>query len=341
MTSSETYQELRENLASFLNAEIAEISKLPGGASSRNYYRIDFSSPTYFPDNTVLLMSIPQPDLTMMDNYVNVDYYLKRMGVATPRVYEMNRAQGWVFVEFKHLPTLEQYMRGNPANKKDVYLKLIEFMAEMQHKCKMETHCPAFTRRFDHEKYMFEFNFHLQKQLLSFYYKQPEHKELILRFGDLISTFLDISYPLFVHRDFQSSNLFYDEKKDSFTVIDFQDARFGSPVYDLVSIAWDSYIDLAPDFRAELVEAYRQHLSNFGVNWDKQEYQKYVDYSIIQRKLHDAGAFAYNYRRFGSKKYVGYISSAVEMSLECMRRYPEFSEATALLESLKSIEAPR
>jgi|GEM_PF-3514766 len=338
MTSSETYLELRENLSSFLNAEISQIGKLPGGASSRNYYRIDFSSPTYFPDNTVLLMSIPLPDLAMMDNYMNVDYYLKRMHVPTPRLFEMNRSQGWVFVEFKHLPTLEQYMHNAPPNKEDVYLKLIDFMAEMQHKCKMEAHCPAFQRRFDHEKYMFEFNFHVQKQLLSFYYNQPQHEKVILQFGDTISTFLDISFPMFVHRDFQSSNLFYDEKSDSFTIIDFQDARFGSPVYDLVSIAWDSYIDQTDEFRQKMVEAYRNHLKEFGIKWEAEEYQKYVDYSIIQRKLHDAGAFAYNYRRFGSKKYVGYIVSALEMSLECMRRYSEFKEATKLLEDLKNQE---
>ncbi len=46
---------------------------------------------------------------------------------------------------------------------------------------------------------------------------------------------------VFVHRDFHSANLMV--HNDRLTIIDWQDARFGPPAYDVVSLVRDSYRD--------------------------------------------------------------------------------------------------
>jgi hypothetical protein len=69
------------------------------------------------------------------------------------------------------------------------------------------------------------------------------------------------------------------------------------------------------------------------LNWE--DYEKMADYTVIQRKLHDAGVFAFNYRRFNSQQYVGYIHNAVGMALERMRKYPQFSGASKIFEAVR------
>lgn len=81
-------------------------------------------------------------------------------------------------------------------------------------------------------------------------------------------------------------------------------------------------------------EKYFPLLGELGIKWSREKYEKMADYTVIRRKLHDAGVFAFNFRRFGSQKYVGYIQSAVSMALEQMRKYTHFSGAGKIFEAL-------
>jgi aminoglycoside/choline kinase family phosphotransferase len=207
----------------------------------------------------------------------------------------------------------------------------------IQDRCQFEDHCPAFHRFFDKEKYLYEFDFHVKNQLLSKYFKLNLNKKEQKDFRDFsveISQTLDISEQLFVHRDFQSSNIFYDEAKKSspFKIIDFQDARSGSSIYDLVSCLWDSYITIPEDLRNQLLEKYFEYLRKRGTSLTKNDFQKLVDFTVIQRKLHDAGAFAYNYHRFNEEKFTSFISPAIQMAVEKMKLYNSFQNVIKIFE---------
>lgn len=327
---------LKAELAEFLRQSDFAIVPVQGGASSRKYYTIEFSTPTYFPNQTILVMDAPLEDTAILTNYMNVNYYLQRMAIPTPRLYEINLPHGWIFLEYVTAPTLEEYFHENPGQIDSVMPDLLSFICRMQKKCLYEDHCPAFQRRFDFEKYMFEFNFHVREQLLGFYFHMEYDEALLKEFSHEISRELDIEHALFVHRDFQSSNLFIDagNGRNEFVIIDFQDARYGTPVYDIVSCLWDSYIPVSPDLREAMIKEYFQFLPEVGLNWDWDYYQKIVDYTVIQRKLHDAGAFAYNYRRFGSKRYVRYIREAIEMAISCMVKYDNLAPVAKIFEDL-------
>lgn len=337
-------EQLPEKLRQFFNTPNFTIVPLSGGASSRRYYKITFSGEaSYFPAPAVLLTVVPPDEAAVLADYVNIAYYLKRSSVPIPALYEINRAAGWVFSEYLELPTLEEYLRRSPHKIETILPEVLQFLLEIQQQCLLEAHCPAFQRRFDYQKYMFEFDFHLRQQLLNFYYQHHYDPAVLQDFAQRISAELDIDLPIFVHRDFQSSNLFYDSAAPTsrFKIIDFQDARCGSPVYDLASCLWDSYLPIRDELREELLEVYFKQLPRLGVRWEWEYYEKVVDYTVIQRKLHDAGAFAYNFRRFGSPKYVGYIRAAVEMALRKVRKYREFSAAARIFDSLPPEPSPQ
>lgn len=319
-------QTLREELVTFFRMDRFTMQPLTGGASARRYFLLEFHGPIYFPESRVALMVIPPDDTAMFDNYVYLDYYLKRQRVPTPSVFEVHRERGWIFVHYQEQPTIEEYLKAYPGAMERVLTGQIDFLVDLQRRCRPEFSCPAFQRRFDVAKYQFEFRFHLEEQLLRFYYEEEPERNLLDPFAARISEGLDVDRPIFVHRDFQSSNLFVcnGENAPQFWLIDFQDARHGNPVYDLVSCLWDSYLPVPDALRRTLMERFFPTLAELGIDWSWAEFERQVDWMVIQRKLHDAGAFAYNFRRIGSPRFLAFLPGAVHMALTVMDRYPEF-----------------
>jgi aminoglycoside/choline kinase family phosphotransferase len=84
------------------------------------------------------------------------------------------------------------------------------------------------------------------------------------------------------HRDLQSSNLFLHEQR--VYVIDYQSLLLAHPYYDLVSLVWDSYIDLENEKRW-------QTTLTCGKQLDAAFDPEVALWVALQRKLHDIGAF--------------------------------------------------
>lgn len=101
---------LTEDLGRFFKSARFTLIPIEGGASSRIYFRIDFREESYFPGDSVMLMVVPQPEMRMLTDYMHIDYYLRRMQVPTPRLYELNQNSGWIFLKCESAPTLENYL---------------------------------------------------------------------------------------------------------------------------------------------------------------------------------------------------------------------------------------
>jgi aminoglycoside/choline kinase family phosphotransferase len=268
---------------------------------------------------------------------MHIDFYLSRMGVPTPKVYEMKRQFGWIFLEYQNLPTLEDYLNKSPDRISEVLSDLTDFLILMQERCQFEENCPAFQRFLDAEKYQYEFDFYVREQLFTNYFNK-NLSELELRvfnsFSAEVSETLDFDAKVFVHGDFQSGNIRYDgRRKDTpFKIADFQDARSGSQVYDLVSCLWDSYIPITENLRETLLDKFFNYQVKAGSRLTKKKFQKLVDYNVIQRKLRDAGAFAYDYHRTIDERFPSYIRPAIQMAVDKIKKYDNFKEVVHLFE---------
>lgn len=323
--------QLKIQLREFLGSDSFKIELLKCGASVRRYYILKMGEKNYFPKKNVVLMNVPTNRVEMLDDYLNISYYLRRHEIARPRVYELHRDQGWLFVEHGQGECLDVFLKKDPKHPlRKLYFQLIDFLLDLQHRAIPENRCPAFNRFFDVDKYSFEFQFHVKEQLLGrhFRYKMSSSEDRQFeKFAKEISQFLDIKLNLFVHRDFQSSNIFCKPTQSGykFQIIDFQDARSGNPVYDLVAILWDSYVDIPVELREELLQYYYERQPFIKNNFTPEIYRKWVDYSIIQRKLHDAGAFVYTLFVTKNDGFLQYIDGALQMALEKMTCYSQFS----------------
>jgi aminoglycoside/choline kinase family phosphotransferase len=331
---------LREELTDFFGGGIFVIRPLSGGASVRRYYKITFREKSYFPRREIILMQIPSNHLEIAEDYLNISYYLRRHHIPPPRIFEIRREKGWIFMDIATGQPLNLLLREKPDQLESFYSDLVNFLLTIQKRARYEEHCPAFQRFFDAKKYQYEFQFHVHQQLIQNYFNYNlnfAESHVFDAFADEISHHLDSHQPVFVHRDFQSSNIFYDEANQEmpFQLIDFQDARSGSLTYDLVSLLWDSYVLLSQDLRERLVGYFYEKNKAVQNRYSFSDYLKNIDYTVIQRKLHDAGAFVYTSWLLGNNRFLNYIPGAIDMALQIMHKYQQFDAITNLFSKLK------
>ncbi|MFA9289738.1 MAG: aminoglycoside phosphotransferase family protein [Solirubrobacteraceae bacterium] len=119
----------------------------------------------------------------------------------------------------------------------------------------------------------------------------------------------------FIHRDFQARNIMVNNKEPY--IIDFQGGMMGPPVYDLVSLIWQSRANLSKEFKEEIKAYYFNQFNliskeKFSINDFELQYQL----CLIIRQLQTLGA--YGFRGIYQKK-------------------PQF--AISILQSTKNLEA--
>jgi aminoglycoside/choline kinase family phosphotransferase len=133
---------------------------------------------------------------------------------------------------------------------------------------------------------------------------------------------------VFVHRDFHSCNLLYQEGKDP-GVIDFQDAVRGPLSYDLVSLLWDRYIAWPRQDLEFWIEDFRILLE---IESSSSQWVRWCDLMGLQRNLKIVGIFARLHYRDGKTGYLEMIPVFYQYLLDVLPRYPEFHPFLELLE---------
>jgi aminoglycoside/choline kinase family phosphotransferase len=125
------------------------------------------------------------------------------------------------------------------------------------------------------------------------------------------------------HRDFHSRNIMV--KGDEYTFIDFQDARWGIPQYDLVSLLEDCYYDLKEENRQKLKRYYYDHLDP-AIHGQKsyEEFELYYQDMLIQRVFKAVGSFCYIYNWRKDDRYLKYIGFAMEKIRKVMMNNPRY-----------------
>jgi aminoglycoside/choline kinase family phosphotransferase len=112
---------------------------------------------------------------------------------------------------------------------------------------------------------------------------------------------------VFVHRDFQSTNLMLAHGR--WRVIDFQGARLGSPLYDLASLVYDPYLALPPDVRLGLIEEYAE--AGRGVHGlDEEDLRVSLARVAAHRLMQAQAAYVRIARAKGDTRWLRYLVPA-------------------------------
>jgi aminoglycoside/choline kinase family phosphotransferase len=134
-------------------------------------------------------------------------------------------------------------------------------------------------------------------------------EELAPDFDRLLAGALPNGAAYFLHRDFQSRNLFI--KDGRLRVIDFQGGRLGFLGYDLAALLIDPYMALDVGWERELFDYYLELLQEQAAV-DPREFQEAYYHLALCRNLQVLGAFGFLTRVKGKDFFARHIPAAVQ-----------------------------
>ncbi len=310
-----------------ISCKIENVEKLTGDASTRRYYRL-------FTDVETYVVCLDNPTEIGNNSFVNVQKFLTNKGVRVPRIFDSKEKKGFILEEDLGNVTLLNYLATieSRENELSVYTKILDELLKVHSIDKNAINKNgSITETFDMEKFNFELNFTLKYFLKLFLEVDDEtlEKKIYDEFQKIHHNLTQDNMVL-THRDFHSRNIMV--KKDEFIVIDFQDARWGLPQYDLVSLLEDCYYELDDQTREELKVYYFERLKSIiNDQSDFQKFSKLYDEMAIQRVFKAIGSFSYIYNKRKDIRYLKYIGFAMEKLKRIFLRNPEYNELRKLI----------
>ena len=290
-------------------------SEMPGGASTRRYFRVERGG-----DPTAIAMFVPEggkPEEIAKDAahhrwpFLEVRDLLAAAGVDVPALYAEDQDHGWLLLEDLGDDTLANYLARHPESRETLYRQAVVDLARAQRAlAALPSESIVATRAFDADLLRWEIDHFREWGLEARGHvlspeDRAEYDEIAQRLAERIA-----SWPRgFVHRDYQSRNLMVRETSTgpSLCWIDFQDALLGPRVYDLVALLSDSY----QTFDRAFVEA---RLRDFATETKSESLENLIeqfDYVTVQRKLKDAGRFVFIERKKGNDTFLRFVEPTI------------------------------
>ncbi|HXF90806.1 MAG TPA: phosphotransferase [Candidatus Nitrosotenuis sp.] len=247
---------IRRQFLDNLYLELAQIHFLAGDASWRQYYRIELQSQSW------VLMDAPPPEKPQ--DFIHIAQILCNHGLSAPKIYHADLDQGLVLLEdFGNLTFSKALQEGHDEQK--LYELAVDTLIELHHQF---MDIPSQLSPYSLADYMAEVQL-----LIDWYYPALNGCSLS---ADRIQEYKDLWYQFFtqtmtcpkslVLRDYHVDNLMVLPSSYAHPcgLLDFQDARWGATVYDVVSLLEDARRDISPTLTHHLWQRYTAAFPNYS-----------------------------------------------------------------------------
>lgn len=272
---------------------------MPGGASTRSYYRVH----TGAEPASLVAMFVPDSAPEEVTSgarrerwpFLEVRDLLESRGVRVPRVHAEACDAGLILIEDLGDETLGAFVERAPVRREEVYRMAVRHLARAQRALgDLPSDSAIATRAFDEKLLRWELE-HFREWGLDARGKALDvaSRAAFDGIADRLASRIAAWPRGFVHRDYQSRNLMVLEADGELELvwIDFQDALLGPRVYDLVALLNDSYVELDRAFVEARLDDYADAA---GLDADgRAALGREFDLVTVQRKLKDAGRFVF------------------------------------------------
>ena len=291
------------------NASLTSPQTLAGDGSDRRYYRL-LGSPT------VVLLFHPFPpggEVNENDSFYRLGRHLRGHGAPVPEIYAYCREEFWMLLEDLGDISLEAVIKrqSQESQIRHWYRQALGILVDMQIKGREgfdPSWCfdtPVVDRPFLWER---ECGYFVKAFLNNYLGLPVSVADLAPDFERLLAGALPPGPNFFLHRDFQSRNLFITSGR--LRVIDFQGGRLGPLGYDVASLLIDPYVNLSPAWQAELLDYYLELLAS-RLEVDAPAFREQYAHLALCRNLQILGAFGYLTKVKGKDQFARYIPTAV------------------------------
>lgn len=228
--------------------------------STRQYYRLKGQG--------LLVMDAPPPE--PLQAYIDVAEYLYDLGLRAPRIHHVDGETGLALIEDFGNQTYTQVFKQSPSRIPALYERAMDVLIALHSRAQEK---PDFIKTYDTPTLLKEAEVfvdwyypYVTGQLCPASTKQAYRDAWIQALGALAPTPSTL-----VLRDYHVDNLMdvAGEGMQACGLLDFQDALWGSVVYDVVSLLEDARIDMDASLRKALWARFTSHLSPL----EKQAYE--------------------------------------------------------------------
>ena len=327
--------------------DVGNASPMPGGASTRQYFRLTL------PDGTsAVAMFVPEggrPEEVQKVHdgvrwpFLEVRDLLAEHGVDVPNILAEDTTHGWLVIEDLGDDTLANWLLKNPGDRPALYTQAVRDLARAQGElASLPSGCVVASRTFDFDLLRWEIE-HFREWGLDAR-GRPLAPEDVPRWNALADRLARRIAALpngFVHRDYQSRNIMVVPRGEARRLvwIDFQDALLGPRVYDLVALLNDSYQEFDRAFVEARLAEYADAASLPHSSSDprgRSELHGEFDLVTVQRKLKDAGRFVFIDRQKGNPGFLRFVEPTIQKVGGALARLagsdPDMAELRSLLE---------
>ena len=269
------------------------IENIKGDASKRKYYRASSGRKS-------LIIMDSSREKRNFKNFLKFSDILARNNIKIPKIIKKDLSNNILALEdFGDNLIIK---RSSSKNFFEIYEKSIKNIIKIQ---KVRNKKISF---YSDEKYFKESSLFIEWVLEIFFNfnitnkdKNKIKKEII----ELIDG-LSLKKKFLVHRDYHSKNIFY--KNKNIIIIDYQDAVYGSPLYDLVSLVNDCYKDINDNNRKKLLTFFRNNFNNLlKNNLSKDELIHNFYLLSAQRHMKASGIFCRLSKKNNRNDYLKYL----------------------------------
>ena len=325
--AEQTHQRLKTLAQDYFGAGVSSLTPLAGDASTRDYVRLTHAGGTRL---SSIGMIMPEPFTKETLPFIDVCAHFREIGIRVPEIFGVDEAAGVILLEDCGDESLEDaWRRGGWEETGPHYDDAIDMMALMQEAPTSPADGRiALARRFDAEFFTNELHHTRKFAFESLLGMETDERMLNAAFRELCGEICRIPFRL-THRDYHSRNLMVLD--DAVFAIDFQDARMGPALYDLASLVFDSYVDLGAAAREYLITRYWETCGQRLFS-DKEEYERALRGTAIQRNLKAIGTFAYQKAARGAERYLESIPHTARMVREHFEKREDLGHIRASLD---------
>ena len=308
------------------------IDELTPDASTREFYRIQSG------ETTLIGCVYAAGDIEGPRQLIDVTDLFVQAGLPVAKVIRDFSDDGIAILEdLGEVILRDSLLESTPEDREDLINSAIDLIPRIQSATDIAISSGSIAGklRFDREKLLWELNFFKEH-----YFTSLRGHDLELSIDSAIEAefsqlagWLESHASVLCHRDFHAANLMV-RSDGSLAIIDHQDARIGSPAYDLVSLLLDRITEPPGDaWLDEKITYFLDARSAAGLAaLDKTDYLVEFDHQTVQRCLKAVGTFSFQSVFRGKHHFEAYIQpmfKVVLRSLERLGKYPNLRQILA------------
>ena len=265
------------------------------GGSDRAFRRI------FLPEGSVILLF--QRQTVELLRYFELLKSLSEQSIPVPKIFGIDAARRVMALE--DAGDMSLYLWVNSTSDFSPYFEAVDILARIHELTAVRG---ASTQPFEFVDLINESHYFTRHFLVRLCEFSPDVLDYIEDEFYGIATEVADSPRGFMHRDYQSQNILIARGK--IVVIDFQSARDGFRVYDLVSLLEDPYVSIPERMKFLLIRAYLD--SSALTKDEKQRIIEVYPYAALQRLMQATAAYSYLSLEKGKQWFLKFLPVAVE-----------------------------